>query len=263
MPGVPYEMRWAMKEEVLPRLLSLYKQESYIKRVLYTYNVSESDLAIRLTHFEDELPASFSLAYLPEGGVIRLRLATRGDHNAAQLEELWHALKKIVGNNLLVEAEEALEEVLINVLKTKQLSLSLAESCSGGYIAHLLTSIPGTSSFFRGGVVSYANSAKTNLLHVSEASLKEHGAVSQQVVEEMARGAVSAFNSTCAIAVSGIAGPSGGSDEKPVGTVWIATIHNGKIVSKRYQFGKLRENNIRRSAVMGIAQLLTMLLHGD
>ena len=136
------------------------------------------------------------------------------------------------------------------------MTISLAESCSGGYIAHLLTNIAGSSAYFKGGVVSYANSAKVNLLHVNKTTLDTYGAVSQEVVEEMAKGAIDVFGTDCAIAVTGIAGPDGGTAEKPVGTVWICTICKDVIVSKMYSFGKSRENNKRRSAVMAMVQML-------
>ena len=256
MPGVPFEMRWAMKEEIIPRLSKRFQTKTFLKHVYYTQGMSESGLAMHLNDFEEQLPNGFGLAYLPGGGIIRLRLSVKGDEHTEEMQRQADKLKGLLGEYLLAESEDPLQQLLGNTLTDKGMTLSLAESCSGGYIAHLLTSIAGSSAYFKGGVVSYADSAKVNLLHVQQSSLDTHGAVSQQVVEEMAHGAVDAFGTDCAIAVSGIAGPDGGTDEKPVGTVWICTICKGTVVSKQYLFGKSRENNIRRSAVMAMVQML-------
>lgn len=259
MPGVPFEMRYAMQEEIIPRLSAQYEAKAFIKHVIYTYGISESALAMLLNDFEEQLPNGFALAYLPRGGVIRLRLSVKGEEHVDEMDKQVEKLKGIIRSYLLIESEDSLEQVLGTVLKNKGLSISLAESCSGGYLAHLFTTIPGASDYFKGSIVSYANSAKMNLLHVKKSSLDEYGAVSKQVVEEMAKGALSAFGTNCAIAVSGIAGPDGGTAEKPVGTVWICTIYNNTIVSKQYMFGNSRENNIRRSATMAIVQMLRLI----
>lgn len=256
MAGVPFEMRWAMNEEIIPRLTTRFQTKTFLKHVFYTQGISESALAIHLNNFEEELPKRFSLAYLPGGGVIRLRLSVKGDEHAIGMEKQVDKLRNLLGDYLLAESEETLQQLLGNRLKDKGMTISLAESCSGGYLAHLLTSIPGSSAYFKGGIVSYANSAKMNLLKVKQTTLDNHGAVSQQVVEEMAKGAIEAFGTDCAIAISGIAGPDGGTTEKPVGTVWICTICGDSIVSKQYAFGKTRDNNIRRSAVMAMVQML-------
>ena len=256
MPGVPFEMRWAMKEEIIPRLTKRFQTKTFLKHVFYTQGISESGLAMHLNDFEEQLPGGFGLAYLPGGGIIRLRLSVKGDEHNVEMEQQANKLKELLGDYLLAESEDPLQQLLGNILKDKGMTLSLAESCSGGYLAHLLTSIPGSSAYFKGGVVSYANSAKMNLLNVNQTTLENNGAVSQQVVEEMAKGAIKAFGTDCAIALSGIAGPDGGTDEKPVGTVWICTICKDVVVSKQYLFGKSRENNIRRSAVMALVQML-------
>lgn len=256
MPGVPLEMRWAMKEEVIPRLTKMFQTKKFLKHVFYTQGISESALAMHLNDFEEQLPNGFGLAYLPGGGIIRLRLSVKGDEYVAEMEKQADKLKVLLGEYLLAESEDPLQQLLGNTLKDKGMTISLAESCSGGYLSHLLTSTPGASDYFKGGVVSYANSAKMNLLNVKQATLDNHGAVSHQVVEEMAKGAIEAFATDCAIAVSGIAGPDGGTVQKPVGTVWICTICKDSVVSKKYMFGKSRENNIRRSAVMALVQML-------
>jgi nicotinamide-nucleotide amidase len=259
MPGVPFEMRYAMEEEIIPRLSSKYEAKTFLKHTIYTYGISESALAMQLNDFEEELPHGFALAYLPGGGIIRLRLSAKGEENTVEMDKQIDKLKRIIDTNLLIESEDSLEVVLGTILKSKKLSISLAESCSGGYLAHLLTTVSGASQYFKGSIVSYADSAKIDLLNVSSSSIDEYGAVSKQVVEEMAKGAISALNTDCAIAISGIAGPEGGTVEKPVGTVWICTIYNDSIISKQYMFGNSRDNNIQRSAVMAIVQLLKMI----
>ena len=259
MPGVPFEMRYAMHEEIIPRLTAQYEAKAFIKHVIYTHGISESALAMQLNDFEEQLPNGFALAYLPGGGIIRLRLSIKGEEHLAEMDKQVEKLKKIIGDYVLIESEESLEQVLGTILKNKELSISLAESCSGGYLAHLFTSLPGASSYFKGGVVSYANSAKINMLGVSASSIDKYGAVSKQVVEEMAQGAIDAFETDCSIAISGIAGPDGGTAEKPVGTVWICTIYNGVTVSRQYMFGNSRENNIRRSATSAIVQMLKLI----
>lgn len=256
MPGVPFEMRWAMTEEVIPRLSKQFQTKRFLKQVFYTHGISESGLAMHLHNFEESLPSGFGLAYLPGGGIIRLRLSVKGDENSAEMALQATKLKHLLGDYLLAESDDPLQQIVGNTLKDRGLTISLAESCTGGYIAHLLTNIAGSSAYFKGGVVSYANSAKMNLLQVKQDTLDAHGAVSQQVVEEMAKGAKETFGTNCAIAVTGIAGPDGGTPEKPVGTVWICTICGDTMVSKMYSFGKSRENNKRRSAVMAMVQML-------
>lgn len=260
MPGVPFEMRYAMNEEIIPRLTAAFETKTFLKQVFFTYGISESALAIHLNEFEGNLPDGFALAYLPGGGVIRLRLSVKGEEYSDEMKKQAKNLKNALGEYLLIDSEGPLEQILATTLKNKGLTISLAESCSGGYIAHLLTTIPGSSKYFEGGIVSYADSVKIKLLDVNEANLKKYGAVSEQVVEEMAKNTLSIFETDCSIAVSGIAGPDGGTDDKPVGTVWICTIYKDIVISKKYRFGNLREENIRRSATMAMVQMLRMMI---
>ena len=171
MPGVPFEMRWAMTEEIIPRLTKKFQTKRFLKQVFYTHGVSESGLAMHLNNFEEQLPAGFGLAYLPGGGIIRLRLSVKGDEHTEEMNKQGNHLKELLGDYLLAESDDPLEQILGNTLKDKNLTISLAESCSGGYIAHLLTNTAGSSAYFKGGIVSYANSAKMNLLHVKEDTL--------------------------------------------------------------------------------------------
>jgi len=259
MPGVPHEMRFAMENEIIPRLQSKYDMESYIRQVLIVAGYTESALAIHLTEFEDNLPQGFGLAYLPSLGLMKLRLFVKGENRRTELQEQAAKLEKLLENHILSKEDMPLEEILGKRLQEKGLTIGTAESCTGGNIAHLITSIAGSSAYFKGAVVSYANEVKVNVLGVSKNNLDKFGAVSEEVVFDMANGVLKLLNVDCAIAVSGIAGPDGGSHEKPVGTVWICTIYNGHRITKQYQFGKHRESNITRASNTAMLQLLAML----
>jgi len=259
MPGVPYEMKSVMDNEILPRLLEKFEPEAYLKHVFVVTGYSESGLAIHLSEFEDNLPEGFGLAYLPSFGLIKLRLFVRGEQHLIEMEEQETKLKGLLGDAIIAERDLMVEKLLGERLFEKGLTLGTAESCTGGNIAHMITSIPGSSHYFKGAVVSYANEEKINILHVTEGSLSRFGAVSEAVATEMARGAQKVLNVDCSIATTGIAGPDGGTDEKPVGTIWICTTFNEKYVTKKYQLGNFREANIMRASNIGMLQLLEML----
>lgn len=259
MPGVPYEMKYNMEHEIIPRLQEKYNAEAYVSRVFIVGGYTESNLAIHLTDFENNLPEGFGLAYLPSPRLMKLRLFVKGEQRATELENEVVKLKALLGEAILADKDIPLEKILGERLSEQQLTIGTAESCTGGYIAHLITSISGSSRYFKGSIVSYSNEIKSNVLKVSESNLIEYGAVSEPVVLEMVKGAQRALNVDCAIAVSGIAGPDGGTDEKPVGTVWIATSIKNRIEAKRYQLGKYREANIVGASNTAILQLLRML----
>lgn len=259
MPGVPYEMKYAMEHEIIPRLQAKYETESYVKAVLLIWGYAESGLATYLADFEDNLPEGFGLAYLPSPGLIKLRLFVKGEHRLPEFNEQLTKLKALLGDAVLADRDVPIEKVLGERLFEKGFTVATAESCTGGNIAHLITSIAGASNYFKGSVVSYANEAKINVLGVSEELLSKNGAVSESVVVEMAKGVQKLLNVDCAIAVSGIAGPDGGTEEKPVGTVWIATVCKDRCEARCYHFGKYREANIMRSSNIAILQLLGML----
>lgn len=259
MPGVPYEMRYAMENEIIPRLHAKYDTESYIRQVLIIGGYSESALAIYLTDFENNLPEGFGLAYLPSLGLMKLRLFVKGENRRNELNEEAKKLEKLLEGNILAREDMPIEAILGRKLQEKELTLGTAESCTGGNIAHLITSIPGSSRYFKGAVVSYANEVKINMLGVPQSILDEFGAVSEEVVVEMAKGVLKNLDTDCVIAVSGIAGPDGGSEEKPVGMVWICTIYKDKCQAQKYQFGKHRESNIMRASNLGMLQLYAML----
>lgn len=259
MPGVPYEMRYVMENEVMPRLQAKYDTDAYLKRVFIIRGYTESALATYIADFEDNLPDGFGLAYLPSPGLMKLRLFVRGEHRLQEMNEQVKKLNDFLGNAIIADKDIAVEKILGERLFEKGLTLATAESCTGGNIAHLITSVAGSSRYFNGSVVSYANETKVNVLHVSPESLSEFGAVSESVAIQMARGAQHVLNADCSIATTGIAGPDGGSDEKPVGTVWICTTYKDKYVIKKYQLGKFREANIMRASNNGLLQLLEMI----
>jgi nicotinamide-nucleotide amidase len=263
MPGVPYEMKWAMSHEIVPRLMSFFQiTDSIQHHSFWVKNYSESKLAIYLETFENELPATIKLAYLPNSGLIRLRLTGKYSEKA-QLDTLIleqrNKLVALLGKNIISEGDDSLEIVLDNILKKNGLTLGLAESCTGGKLANLFTAIPGCSQYLKGGVVAYSNEAKANILGVNPSVIEKYGAVSTQVAEEMVLGAKQIFNADCAIATSGIAGPGGGTIDKPVGTVCIAVSLKEKLYSEQFHFTNNRESNVLRACTNGMRLLFELL----
>lgn len=259
MPGVPYEMKFNMENEIIPRLQSKYSAEAYVSKVFIVVGYTESALAIHLTEWENNLPEGFGLAYLPSPGVMKLRLFVKGEERRHELEEEIVKLYNLLDKAIVADRDIPLEKILGEHLLSSGLTIGTAESCTGGNIAHLITSIAGSSEYFKGSIVSYSNEVKCNILKVSASNIEKDGAVSCWVVTDMAKGAQKALNVDCAIAVSGIAGPGGGTDEKPVGTVWIATAIGERLVAKKYQMGKNRDMNIIRASNTAMMQLLEML----
>lgn len=259
MPGVPHEMKYVMDNEIIPRLQAKYAPEEYLKRVFIVKGYTESALAMHLNDFEDNLPEGFGLAYLPSPGLVKLRLFVRGAHHLPELDEQVNKLHGLLGDHILAEKDIAIEKILGQRLFEQGLTVGSAESCTGGNIAHMITSIPGSSHYFKGAVISYANEEKVKILGVAQESLDRFGAVSEAVSIEMARGAQRVLNVDCSIATTGIAGPDGGTEEKPVGTVWICTTYKEKYVARKYQLGRFREANIVRASNLGMLQLLDMI----
>lgn len=265
MPGVPYEMKWLMEYEVVPRLKKKFHRDLYIKhQTCLVTGYSESALALTLTDFENNMPPFVKLAYLPQMGIIRLRLSAYCDDKKEAdetVETLKKQLEKILVGNIIVEEDKNLEVLVGDYLRAQKRTVGTAESCTGGTIASLLTSVPGSSDYFLGSIVSYANEVKHQVLGVSESNLEKYGAVSQQVVEQMAQGARKILGCDYAVATSGIAGPGGGTPEKPVGTIWIAVANQEKVISKEYRFTTIstRENNIQRTVNFSLLMLLEEL----
>jgi len=262
MPGVPFEMMYMMEEEILPRLKKLFDLPFIYHKTILTAGLGESFLAAEIADIEDSLPATIKLAYLPKLGQVRLRLSTTGPNEAKLKEEVEIYAQQIIAklkSYVVAEDDIALEKVILDVMDKKGLSLSTAESCTGGYIAHLLTKHAGSSSVFAGGAVAYSYELKESILGVQEETLAQYGAVSEQTVKEMAKGAITHFNTDYSVAVSGIAGPGGGTEDKPVGTVWIAVASRTKVVARLFLFGNKRIQNIERSASAALGMILKQL----
>ncbi len=262
MPGVPSEMKHTMEFQIIPRLSERFDIGSIVHKTVLVHNIPEAVLAEMLEDFEETIPDYIKLAYLPAPGRIRLRFTGRGDDKAlleSKIDELVEGLNPIIGNNILAYDDVSTVEVIAELFTNNKLTLSSAESCTGGNIAHLITSLAGSSVYFTGSVVAYHNDVKQHVLGVKEVDLIAHGAVSQQVVEQMAQGAKKALGTDYAVSTSGIAGPDGGTDEKPVGTVWIAVSGPNKTVSQKFQFGHIRERNILRSSEMALVMLKNMV----
>jgi nicotinamide-nucleotide amidase len=239
MPGVPHEMKGMMEDDVIPALSKHFKFPHIAHRTLLTANVGESFLADLVNDFETVLPSHIKLAYLPNYGMVRLRLTTTGFDEAAieaELEQLFSILQEKVKAYLVTNRDETMQEVVAKLLKDKNKTVSTAESCTGGYIASLLTAKPGASVYYSGSVVSYSYQAKEDLLQVDKNILETKGAVSEEVVIQMAKGALKNIKTDYAIAVSGIMGPDGGTDDKPVGTVWLAVGDNNHITCTKILF---------------------------
>ena len=253
MPGVPAEMEYLMQNEVLPRLKERFVAAPYAHRTLLTVGKGESGISALLEDFEKKLPSHIRLAYLPAINRVRLRLTATHNDEAflkSTLDETFDRLKKSLPARLVAATEDiALEEVLRRLFTEKGLTLSTAESCTGGYVAHLITSVSGSSAYFAGSVVSYSNTVKRDVLGVSEQTLQKHGAVSQQTVREMVAGALRVLKTDIAIATSGIAGPTGGTPDKPVGTIWVAVGNAGKTETSQLHLGKNRLLNIQYTAI--------------
>jgi len=255
LPGVPYEMKTIVERDLLPRLKALNDGQIIIHKTIMTHGLGESFLSERIASWEDTLPANFKLAYLPQPGILRLRLSAFGtDENAlnAEMTQKLDELHNLIPELIYGYDNERLESVVFRLLKEKNQTLSIAESCTGGYIAHRITLLPGSSAIFNGSVVAYAYEAKQDLLSVKLPTLEKYGAVSEPCVKEMAEGCRKLFHTDYAIAVSGIAGPGGATDEKPVGTVWIAVATPEKVVAEKFSYGDNRERNILRACLSAL-----------
>ncbi|TAD86216.1 MAG: CinA family nicotinamide mononucleotide deamidase-related protein [Bacteroidetes bacterium] len=263
MPGVPHEMKGIMTDHVLPLLQNRFQLPCIVHRTLLTAGVGESFLADHIQAWEEALPAHIKLAYLPNYGMVRLRLTATGmeAHTvAAEVDAQFSALAALVAPFLVTTADESMAAVVLRLLQQQQATMSTAESCTGGYIAHLLTSLPGSSQGYWGSVVSYHNQVKENLLGVNPHDLEADGAVSETVVRQMVAGALSQLKTHYAVAVSGIMGPNGGSPLKPVGTVWVAVASATQVVTENFHFRFDRTRNIELTATFALNMLRKLIL---
>lgn len=263
LPGVPIEMMGLMEMEVIPKLKQDFTLPSIIHKTVLTFGQPESALADSLIHFENALPTHIKLAYLPNYRMVKLRLTARGSEKEAlekEVEKHFETLKKEVKEWLVTDEDLSIVEIIGKLLNERKQFVASAESCTGGYIAHLLTSRSGSSTSFKGSVVSYANDAKENALGVQHATLVKHGAVSEETVIEMAKGVFQIMKVDYAVATSGIMGPIGGTPEKPVGTVWIAVANKNKVAAKKHFVHMDRIRNIEMAAFIALNMLRLFII---
>lgn len=263
LPGVPFEMKYLLEHEILPRLLKNGKKKAIYHKTVLTQGIPESMLAEKIEVWENALPGNIKLAYLPGPMAVRLRLSAMGNDDTVlqnRVEEQIQKLQKIIPESIFGFDLETMAEVIGRMLKSKGGKLAVAESCTGGYISHLITSVAGSSEYFNGSVTAYSNQIKEKILDVKKETLSEFGAVSEQVAKEMALGAKQVLNADYAISTTGIAGPTGGTDEKPVGTVWIAVAGKNKAFAEKFVFGFNRERNILRSSQTALQILRRVIL---
>ncbi|HET9570221.1 MAG TPA: competence/damage-inducible protein A [Bacteroidales bacterium] len=258
MPGVPFEMEWVMSNEVLPRLRAKFNTPTLLHKTVLVVGIAESTLAMKLTDWENELNACLKLAYLPSPGMVKLRLSGfLADRK--QLETIIESelvkLRVLLENAILAEEDAPVEEIIGRLLKEKGLWIATAESCTGGNIAKQITNVSGSSSYFAGAIVAYQNELKIQELGVSPDTLRNFGAVSQKTVEEMAEGIRKKLKTDIGVGVSGIAGPTGSTDGKPVGTVWICVCSQEKNITRRFQFGQNRKRNVDLATLNAFAMI--------
>jgi nicotinamide-nucleotide amidase len=265
MPGVPYEMQGIM-EDVIPYLEKKFELPTIIHKTILTAGIGESSLAEIIKDFEAQLPNEISLAYLPNYGMVRLRLTTSGfDKNETEkiINDQFQQLKKLVQNYIVTDEDETMQQVLGKILLKNKKTISTAESCTGGSIASLITSVPGSSSYYEGSIVSYSYDIKESLLHVKKETLEKYGAVSEETVKEMLEGLLEKMKTDYGIAVSGIMGPGGGTDEKPVGTVFIAVGNKEKQVVQKLKQRFERVKNIEVTSVMALNIMRKFILENQ
>jgi nicotinamide-nucleotide amidase len=265
MPGVPVEMKYIMNQHVLPALKKRFTSQVIIHRNVMTYGAPEARLAEILTGFEAALPGHIKLAYLPSSGIIKLRLTGSGtDHKSVSdsVEIQVNKLNTIIPDLIYGENEESLEMVIGKLLREKKKTLCTSESCTGGNIAHLITCIPGSSDYFVGSVIAYSNSVKAQLLGIDKRIIEKEGAVSEPVIRVMAEGAKRILKTDYCVATSGIAGPGGGTPEKPVGTIWIAVASGSGTVAEKHIFGTDRIANITRFSLVALNMLRKQIIKG-
>lgn len=266
MPGVPHEMKGLMTDDVLPLLLQEYNMPFILHRTLLTAGAGESFIAEKIQQWEEALPPHIKLAYLPNYGMVRLRLTSHGTNKSAlepELDNLFLQLQEHVKDIMIVNKDVPLEKALGDLLLERNKSLATAESCSGGYIAHLVTSVAGSSVYYKGTVVAYSYDAKETILGVNHETLESKGAVSEETITEMFNGLLKVTTADYGIATSGIMGPGGGTDDKPVGTVWVAVGSREKMVAKKLFFRFDRLKNIELTAATAMMMLFQFVKEND
>ncbi|MCK4746475.1 MAG: nicotinamide-nucleotide amidohydrolase family protein, partial [Bacteroidales bacterium] len=263
LPGVPYEMKAMISEYILPALQEKFDLPAIVHKTILVQGIPESHLATMLEEYENTLPAGVKLAYLPSPGRIRLRISASGEERKDVEEQVDTQMGRLIPyipqGKIYGYDDEKMEELIGQLLKEKNATLALAESCTGGTISQLITSVPGSSAYFLGSVVAYSNRIKEEILGVKPEIIEKHGAVSREVVEQMAEGVRKHFGADYSIATSGIAGPDGGTPDKPVGTTWIAVSSGEATESAVYRLGGHRGRNIRKASLTGLNMLRNLV----
>lgn len=266
LPGVPFEMEHLMEDEVMPRLKAHYSLHANIHRTMITSGIAESILAERIAEWEDALPKGVKLAYLPSPNIVRLRLSTYDSEDGVaarnEIDELFNQLYKIIPDNIVGYEDASVQQLVHQLLTERGKTLAVAESCTGGTIASRFTAMAGSSAYFLAGVVAYANEAKRDILGVNYDDIMRYGAVSEQVARQMAEGARRITGADYAIATTGIAGPTGGTTQKPVGTVWIAVATPQGTIATLRPSGTDRSQIINRASAYAIEMLYKELKKG-
>lgn len=264
MPGVPYEMKAMMENFVLPRIMKLGKNQHIIHKTLVSVGKGESFLSKEIEDIENSLPENIKLAFLPNYNIVRMRLTAKGANKEdllQQVNEYANQIKDRVGEYIVTDEDTPMQDLVGSLLKDNNKTIATAESCTGGFIAHLLTSIAGSSAYYKGSVISYDNSIKINELGVKQEILDTVGAVSEETVLQMAKGVREKMDTDYSVATSGIAGPTGGTETKPVGTVWIAASSQTETVAKKYRFHGTRQAIIERSAIMALDMVRKLVVY--
>ena len=259
MPGVPSEMKGMMIDTILGSLKNHFETPDIVHKTIRTFGIGETDLSKIIASFEASLPEKIRLAYLPSLGSVRLRLSAYGGVTQSELNTYGDTLRQLVYDYYYADDATTLKLACAHALNNSELTISTAESCTGGYLAHLITSIPGSSAYFKGSILSYANEVKERELQVPHETLRKYGAVSEETVIAMAKGVCNKLHTDIGLATSGIAGPDGGTPEKPVGTIWIALAIKGEVITKKLQLGNTRVSNIQLTALSLLKMLLDAL----
>jgi nicotinamide-nucleotide amidase len=263
MPGVPHEMKGMMAHVVLPALKDIFNMPPIIHRTLLTAGIGESYLAERISDFEAQLPSNIKLAYLPNYGMVKLRLSARGrsEKLMAELEAEFDMLKSKVSDVMVVDEDLSMQQVIGKVLNHKSKTLGIAESCTGGYISHLITSVPGSSAYFKGSVTSYANQVKEEVLHVDPHVIQTFGAVSKETAAQMVKGTLKLLKTDYVLVTTGVMGPDGDTADKPTGTVWVGVGSVEKTETHHFHFRFDRQRNIELTGTHGLNVLRKFILN--
>ena len=262
MPGVPFEMKWLMQNHILPLLEERLGSQAIVHKTVLTFGIGESFLADKIAHWEDALPSYIKLAYLPEAGKVRLRLSAYGaDHAAleAEVAEQIVKLNDIISENIYGYDDDTISSAIGKMVNHRCASLATAESCTGGLIGNLITETPGSSAYYKGGIIAYSNELKERLLGVRHETLEQYGAVSEETAIEMARGCLAATGADYAIATTGISGPTGATEAKPLGLVYIAIASSNEVACNRYVFTTTRQQHQQRTANQALFDLYKLL----